>query len=85
MVSEKRGPVEVFWWQDAAANSALTPIELALHGVFQDRGLIPLTASWIFRLQILCPDNFPPLFGPEDAMQSGEDSFQQMWWFTAEA
>jgi len=37
MVSETRGPVEVFWWQDAAAHPALTPIELALHGVFQDR------------------------------------------------
>ena len=39
MVSEKRGPVEVFWWQDAQAHSALTPIELALHGVFSRQGL----------------------------------------------
>jgi len=42
MVSESRGPVEVFWWRDAEANSALTPIELALHGVFQDRGFNPV-------------------------------------------
>ncbi len=71
MVSESRGPVEVFWWQDAAANTALTPIELALHGVFQDRGFNPVN-----RIMDLPPSDslsgqFPSNLRPEDAMQWG--------------
>lgn len=72
MVSEARGPVEVFWWQDAAAHSALTPIELALHGVFQDRGFNPVN-----RIMDLPPSDhlsgaLPANLRPEDALKWGK-------------
>ena len=72
MVSESRGPVEVFWWHDAAGHMALTPIELALHGVFQDRGFNPIN-----RIMDLPPlDNlsgaFPPSLQAEDASEWGK-------------
>ncbi len=42
MVTEIRGPVKVFWWENPDAHPALAPIELALHSVFQDRGFSPV-------------------------------------------
>ncbi len=72
MVSETRGPVEVFWWQDAAAHQALTPIELALHSVFQDRGFNPVN-----RIMDLPPSEdligaFPANIRPEEALKWGK-------------
>ena len=72
MVSEARGPVEVFWWQDAAAHPALTPIELALHGVFQDRGFNPVN-----RIMDLPPSEhlagaLSANLRPEDALKWGK-------------
>ena len=72
MVSETRGPVEVFWWQDAAAHQALTPIELALHGVFQNRGFNPVN-----RIMDLPPSEdligaFPANIRPEEALKWGK-------------
>ena len=72
MVAESRGSVDVFWWQDAAAHTALVPIELALHGVFQDRGFNPVN-----RIMDLPPSGHPEgVFSanlrPEDALKWGE-------------
>ena len=71
MVSEKRGPVEVFWWQDAQTHSALTPIELALHGVFQDRGFNPVNRIIDLPDSDLLSGQFPADLGPEDATRWG--------------
>jgi len=71
MVSEKRGPVEVCWWQDAQTHSALTPIELALHGVFQDRGFNPINRIMDLPASDLSSEQFPAALGPEDAAKWG--------------
>ena len=71
MVSESRGPVEVFWWQDAEAHSALTPIELALHGVFQDRGFNPINRIMDLPASDLLAGQFASTIGPEDATKWG--------------
>ena len=71
MVSETRGPVEVFWWQDAAAHPALTPIELALHGVFQDRGFNPVNRIMDLPPSDVLSEQFPANLLPEDATQWG--------------
>ncbi len=71
MVSESRGPVTVFWWQDAEAHSALTPIELALHSVFQDRGFNPINRIMDLPASDLLSGQFPAALGPEDAAKWG--------------
>ena len=60
MVTEVRGPVEIFWWQDAATHPALTPIELALHGVFQDRGFNPVNRIMDLPASDVLSGAFPP-------------------------
>jgi len=72
MVSEARGPVEVFWWQDAAAHPALTPIELALHGVFQDRGFNPVNRIMDLPPSDVLSGAFPPNLRAEDAAEWGK-------------
>jgi hypothetical protein len=72
MVSEVRGPVEVFWWQDAAAHPALTPIELALHGVFQDRGFNPVNRIMDLPPSDVLSGAFPPNLQAEDALEWGK-------------
>ena len=71
MVSESRGPVEVFWWQDAEANPALTPIELALHGVFQERGFNPVNRIMDLPASAVLPVQSPPNLQPREAVQWG--------------
>lgn len=72
MVSEARGPVEVFWWQDAAAHPALTPIELALHGVFYDRGFNPVNRIMDLPPSDVLSGAFPPNLRAEDASEWGK-------------
>jgi hypothetical protein len=72
MVSETRGPVEVFWWQNAAAHPALTPIELALHGVFQDRGFNPVNRIMDLPPSEVLSGAFPPNLQAEDASEWGK-------------
>ena len=72
MVSETRGPVEVFWWQNAAAHPALTPIELALHGVFQDRGFNPVNRIMDLPSSEVLSGAFPPNLRAEDASEWGK-------------
>jgi len=72
MVSEARGPVAVFWWQDAAAHPALTPIELALHGVFQDRGFNPINRIMDLPPSDVLSGAFPANLRPEDASEWGK-------------
>ena len=71
MVSETRGPVEVFWWQDVTLHPALTPIELALHGVFQDRGFNPVNRIMDFPPSDVLSGQFPANLLPEDATKWG--------------
>ncbi len=71
MVSETRGPVEVFWWQDAAAHPSLTPIELALHSVFQDRGFNPVNRIMDLPPSDVLSGQFPANLLPEDATEWG--------------
>ncbi|MBW2616262.1 MAG: hypothetical protein JRD02_08830, partial [Deltaproteobacteria bacterium] len=42
LVSEKRGGTVSYWWRDPETRSALSPTELALHNVFQERGFSPI-------------------------------------------
>jgi len=42
LVSEKRGGTVFYWWRDPETRSALSPTELALHNVFQERGFSPI-------------------------------------------
>ena len=72
MVSETRGPVEVFWWQNAAAHPALTPIELALHGVFQDRGFNPVNRIMDLPSSDVLSGAFPPNLRAEEASEWGK-------------
>ena len=72
MVSETRGPVAVIWWQDAAAHPALTPIELALHGVFQDRGFNPVNRIMDLPSSDVLSGAFPPNLRAEDASEWGK-------------
>ena len=72
MVAEVRGPVEIFWWQDAAAHPALTPIELALHGVFQDRGFNPVNRIMDLPASDVLSGAFPPNLRAEDALEWGK-------------
>ncbi|MCG6881586.1 MAG: hypothetical protein LJE96_20890 [Deltaproteobacteria bacterium] len=72
MVSERRGPVEVFWWQDAEANPALTPIELALHGIFQERGFNPVNRIMDLPSSDLLTGQFSSNLQPREAVQWGK-------------
>jgi len=45
LVSEKRGGTVSYWWRDPETRSALSPTELALHNVFQERGFSPI--NWV--------------------------------------
>ena len=72
MVSESRGPVEVFWWQDPEANPALTPIELALHGIFQERGFNPVNRIMDLPSSDFLPGQFPSNIQPRGAVQWGK-------------
>ncbi|MBW1998353.1 MAG: hypothetical protein JRJ29_10380 [Deltaproteobacteria bacterium] len=38
----------LYWWNDPQASSGLTPVELALHRVFQERGFIPINRLLYF-------------------------------------
>ena len=71
MVSETRGPVKVFWWQGVEANPALTPIELALHGVFQERGFNPVNRIMDLPSSDLLPGQFSSNLQPLEAAQWG--------------
>ncbi|MBW2708729.1 MAG: hypothetical protein JRD04_05515 [Deltaproteobacteria bacterium] len=71
MVSETRRPVEVFWWQDAAAYPDFTPTELALHGVFQDRGFNPVNRIMDLPPSDVLSGQFSANILPEDAIQWG--------------
>jgi hypothetical protein len=42
LVSETRGGNVSCWWRDPEIRSALTPTELALHSLFQERGFRPI-------------------------------------------
>lgn len=42
LVSEKRGGNVSCWWRDPETRSALSPTELALHSLFQERGFRPI-------------------------------------------
>ena len=42
LVSETRGESVSYWWRDPEIRSSLSPTELALHNVFQERGFNPV-------------------------------------------
>ncbi len=42
LVSEARERKIFYWWRDPETRSALSPMELALHGLFQERGFSPV-------------------------------------------
>ncbi len=71
MVSESRGPLEVFWWQDPEANPALTPVELALHAVFQDRGFNPVNRIMDLPASDLVSGRSSANIQPKEAVQWG--------------
>ena len=45
LVSEKTGDKIFYWWKDPDAYSGLSPVELALHNVFQERGFSPINRT----------------------------------------
>jgi len=45
LVSEVSGESISYWWDDPENNPALTPTELALYKVFQERGFVPINRT----------------------------------------
>lgn len=45
LVSENRDGEVSYWWKDAEGSRSLSPVELALHKVFQDRGFSPINRT----------------------------------------
>ncbi|MDY6970864.1 MAG: hypothetical protein SV775_00895 [Thermodesulfobacteriota bacterium] len=45
LVSETKEGIDYSWWKDPDVHSALRPTELALHNVFQKRGLSPINRT----------------------------------------
>ncbi len=43
LVSESRDGEVYYWWKDPSVQAALTPTELALHHVFEQRGMSPIS------------------------------------------
>jgi hypothetical protein len=45
LVSERQGKTVYYWWKDPEVYSSLSPTELSLYNVFQERGLIPINRA----------------------------------------
>ncbi len=45
MVSEKVNGVVSWWWRDPGLETALSPTELVLYSVFQERGFVPINRA----------------------------------------
>lgn len=45
LVSENRDGEVTYWWKDAEGFRSLSPVELVLHKVFQDRGFSPINRT----------------------------------------
>jgi hypothetical protein len=45
LISETRKGATLFWWEDPEIHSAMSPIELALHNAFQNKGLTTINRT----------------------------------------
>jgi len=45
LISETRNGTTLYWWEDPEVPSAMSPIELALHNAFQDKGFTPVNRT----------------------------------------